>query len=100
MNFLNSLLNEHGILLLILFVSTPFLAYFHFYFKPNEYHRMVKKFESMSEQQFLTARKTYARLSKESSQAYSDVELKRIIINNNLNENEVHLWLRACKSSE
>lgn len=100
MNFLSSLLNEHGTLLLILFILTPFLAYFHFYFKPNEYHRMVKKFEAMDEQQFLTARKTYARLSMESSQAYSDVELKRIIINNNLNENELHLWLRACKSSE
>lgn len=100
MNFLNSLLNEHCIPLLIFFISTPFLAFFYFYFKPNEYHRMVKKFESMSEQQFLTARKTYARLSKESSQAYSDVELKRIIKNNNLNENEVYLWLRECKSSE
>lgn len=81
MNFL-SFLNEHSILLLILFISTPLIAYFHLYFKPNEYHRMIKKFESMSDQQFLTARKTYARLSKESMQAYSDVELKRIIINN------------------
>ena len=86
MNFLNSLLNEHSISLLILFISTPLLAYFHFYFKPNEYHRMVKKFESMSDAQFLTARKTYARLSKDSSRAYSDVELKRIIRNNNLND--------------
>ncbi|ERH42929.1 hypothetical protein N751_16155 [Legionella pneumophila str. Leg01/11] len=43
MNFLSSLLNEHCILLLIFFLSTPLLAYFHVYFKPNEYHRMVKK---------------------------------------------------------
>lgn len=100
MNFLSSLLNEHFIPLFILFISAPLLAYFHFYFKPNEHHRMVKKFESMSEQKFLTARKTYARLSKESSQAYSDVELKHIIRNNNLNEHEVHLWLREYKSSE
>lgn len=100
MNFLISLLNEHSISLLILFISTPLLAYFHFYLKPNEYYRMVKKFEAMSEQQFLTARKTYARLSMESMQAYSDVQLKRIIRNNNLNEDEEHLWLRECKSSE
>lgn len=40
------------------------------------------------------------RLSKESSRAYSDIELKRIIRNNNLNEHEVHLWLRECKASE
>lgn len=97
MNFLSSLLNEHSFSLLILFISTPLLAYFHFNFKPNEYHRMVKKFESMSEQQFLTARKTYARLSKESSRAYSDIELNRIIKKHNLNENEINLWLRECK---
>lgn len=100
MNFIISLLNEHCMPLLILFISAPLLAYFQFYFKPNEYHRMIKKFESMSDQKFLTARKTYARLSKESMQAYSDVELKRIIRNNNLNENEVHLWLRECRLSE
>lgn len=82
MNFLSSLLNEHSSSLLILFISTPLLAYFHFYFKPNEYHRMVKKFESMSDAQFLTARKTYARLSKESSRAYRDVELKGVLWKN------------------
>ena len=100
MSFLSSLLNENGIYLFILFISTPLLAYFHFYFKPNEYHRMVEKFESMSEEQFLTARKTYARLSMASGQAYSDVELNRIIKKHNLNENEINLWLRKCKSSE
>jgi regulator of sigma D len=99
MHFLSSLLSENNISVLMLFISTLLLAYFHFYFKPNEYHRMVKKFESMSEQQFLTARKTYARLSMASSQAYRDVELKRIIRNNNLDENEQYVWLRECKSS-
>jgi hypothetical protein len=99
MNFLSLFLNEHSTLLFILFIS-PFLAYFHFYFKPNEHRLMVKKFESMSEQQFLTARKTYARLSAESRKAYGDVELKRIIKKHNLDENEINLWLRECKSKE
>ena len=97
MDFLNLILNEHSSLLLILLIATPLLAYFHFYFKPNEYLRMVKKFELMSEQQFLDARKTYARLSMESGRAYEDVQLKRIINKYKLNENELYLWLSEYK---
>ena len=100
MNFLSSLLNEHSISLLILFISTPLLAYFHFYFKPNEYHRMVKKFESMSEQQFFTARKTYARLSMESGKAYTNVELNRIIKKNNLNQKLKNLLLTNLQDNQ
>lgn len=96
MNFLN----EHSVLLLILLVSAPLLAYFHLYFKPNEYHRMIKKFQSMNDQQFMAARKTYARLSKKSMQAYSDVELNRIIKKHNLNQGEINLWLRKCMSMD
>lgn len=90
-------LNENSISLLILFLSTPLLVYFHLHFKRNTYSRMVKKFESMSEQQFLNARKTYARLSMESGQAYSDAELNLIIKKHNLNEIDENLWLKECK---
>lgn len=91
-------LNEHRISLLIAFISIPLLAYSHVHFKRNTYHRMVKKFESMGEQQFLNARKTYARLSMESMQAYSDVELKRIIKKTILTKmKSIYGWLNVTQ---
>jgi hypothetical protein len=93
-------LKEHRISLLIMFILIPLLAYFHVNFKRNTYHGMVKKFEMMSVQQFLNARKTYARLSMESMRTYRDVEPNRIIKKHNLDENEINLWLRECLSKD
>ena len=95
-------LNEQRMSLLILFLSISLLVYFNLHFTRFTYRRAVKTFESMNTEEFQTARKTYAyaKINEETMQAYRDVSFKRIIKENNLNENEISLWLRECMSSD
>ena len=89
-----SVSNESRLWLIVIFIASPFLAYFYSYLRKNTYHRMVKKFENMNEQQFFSIGEKYARLSAESRQAWLDVEFRYIIKKHNLDENEVNLWLQ------
>ena len=94
--FKQALLTKSSLWLIIFFIASPFLAYFSSRFKKNTYHRMVKKFEAMNEQQFLYEGERYSRLSAESREAWLDVDLRRIINKHHLDENEINLWLREC----